>query len=733
MAKNEELRIAWEFVENTGRSIFLTGKAGTGKTTFLKTVVSRSRKRSIVVAPTGVAAVNAGGVTIHSFFQLPLAPFVPDARIRNKFDFSHDKRRIMASLDLLIIDEISMVRSDLLDAIDHVLRRYRNRLLPFGGVQLLMIGDLQQLTPVVTPEEEHLLQPYYDTPYFFGSKALAQTDYVTIQLEKVYRQQDDTFIQLLNHVRSGKVTMEDLGLLNTRYVPGFVPRPDDGFIRLTTHNRLADQNNECELARLTTPQYVFKAKVEGTFPYYAYPTSDTLVLKVGTQVMFVKNDPSGDHRYYNGKIGLVTELGPQRIIVKCPSDENTIEVEPLTWENTKYTLNAETREIETEVQGKFVQYPLRLAWSITIHKSQGLTFDHAIIDAGLSFAPGQVYVALSRCRTLQGMVLSSPIPPRAIMSDTKVEDYISHQGENAQQSIARLPLLKEDYYRHLLLELFDFQELKNLQKQMVLAFIEYYSRSHPDLETLQRQTLQDLRIRVMDVAAKWRMVIQQADINVLHEDGFLQRVRKSADYFDHTLEEVMAKPIRLAGDVKTGNNQATKRMAHLLPDIRQKYVSSRLMLHNITQMGFSVDIYLKQKQLAMLDAMDLEKGGKASWQKAKTKEKKNTTKPPKEKTWVVTMNLFKDGLTPEQIAKERGMARSTIIGHLARYLETGEITIDQLVHPDHQKAIRRVVELVGTADGMTPIKALCPPEVTYEEIRLVMNARKQDAASSSSS
>ena len=453
--ENQALREAWDFVEHTGRSIFLTGKAGTGKTTFLKTVVEQSKKRSIVVAPTGVAAINAGGVTIHSFFQLPFTPFVPNARIKSKFDFGKEKRRIIASLDLLIIDEISMVRSDLLDAIDSVLRRFRDRYKPFGGVQLLMIGDLQQLTPVVTAEDEAMLKPYYDTPYFFGSKALQQIEYVTIQLEKVYRQEDDTFIDVLNHIREAHPTAEDLTLLNNRYKPAFIPKSGEGYIRLTTHNHLADSYNEHELMKLPGRSHTFQAKIEGNFPEYSYPTSEQLTLKLGAQVMFVKNDPTGEHRYFNGRIGEIVEITDTRVCVLCPDDSEAIEVEPLEWENAQYQLNPETRVIETKVQGKFRQLPLRLAWAITIHKSQGLTFDHAIIDANLSFAPGQVYVALSRCRTLDGIVLSAPIEARAIISDERVENYIGHQEEEAQKSIRQLPQLKEEYYRQLLLELFD--------------------------------------------------------------------------------------------------------------------------------------------------------------------------------------------------------------------------------------------------------------------------------------
>ena len=457
MEQNKELRYAWDFVEHTGRSIFLTGKAGTGKTTFLKAVVEKSCKRSVVVAPTGVAAINAGGMTIHSFFQLPFSPYVPGAKIESRFDFGQEKRKLIASLDLLIIDEISMVRSDLLDAIDSVLRRFRDRYKPFGGVQLLMIGDLQQLTPVVTSEDERMLAAYYDTPYFFGSKALSQIDYVTIQLEQVYRQQDETFLALLNHIREGHPSAEDLTLLNSRYRPVFFPKPEDGYIRLTTHNNIANNYNESELKKLPGRAYTYQAQIEGTFPEYSYPTAETLTLKDGAQVMFVKNDPSGEHRYYNGKIGRVTLAEDKRLEVFCPGDAAAIEVEPLEWENARYTLNEQTREIETEVLGKFSQLPLRLAWAITIHKSQGLTFEHAIIDAGLSFAPGQVYVALSRCKTLEGMQLVTPIPPHAIINDARVDSYITHQEEEAQRSISQLPLLKDEYYRYLLMELFDFK------------------------------------------------------------------------------------------------------------------------------------------------------------------------------------------------------------------------------------------------------------------------------------
>ncbi len=604
MEQNHELRTAWDFVENTGRSIFLTGKAGTGKTTFLKTIVKQSRKRPIVVAPTGVAAINAGGVTIHSFFQLPFSPFVPGAKVESKFDFSREKRKVIASMDLLIIDEISMVRADLLDAIDAVLRRFRDHSQPFGGVQLLMIGDLAQLTPVVTPEDELLLKPYYDTPYFFGSRALQQIDYVTIQLEHVYRQQDADFVNLLNQIRQGHPTADTLNRLNSRCQPLFIPKPEEQYIRLTTHNQLANYYNETELKKLGGRLFQYRAEVKGTFPDYSYPTSEILELKAGAQVMFIKNDPSLDHLYYNGRIGRITYLDPTKIQVLCEEDEEAIEVEPLEWENTRYTLNEETREIESEVQGTFKQFPLRLAWAITIHKSQGLTFDRAIIDAHQSFAPGQVYVALSRCRTLEGLVLASRLSASAIINDQQVDAYIDQQEAQAERSIQQLPVLKQEYERMLLLQLFDFRNIINLQESMVRIFAEFFFRSQSSLKQLHDRTLLDLRQRVTDVATKWQQMILHMSYDELHNEEFLERVKRSATYFEDTLNYLLTKPLELSEKMEVTNKQAQKRLDNTLPDLRQSWLSRRYLLAKIADQGFTISTYLKEKQLSMLDAID---------------------------------------------------------------------------------------------------------------------------------
>ena len=717
---NDELRTAWDFVEHTGRSIFLTGKAGTGKTTFLKTVVEQSKKRSIVVAPTGVAAINAGGMTIHSFFQLPFTPYVPNARIQSKFDFGKEKRRIIASLDLLIIDEISMVRSDLLDAIDSVLRRYRDHYKPFGGVQLLMIGDLQQLTPVVTPEDEALLKPYYDTPYFFGSKALQQIEYVTILLSQVFRQEDVAFLDVLNHIREAQPSDHDIAVLNQRYQPAFIPKQGEGYIRLTTHNYLADTYNENELKKLPGHSYTYQAQIEGNFPEYSYPTSEVLTLKEGAQVMFVKNDPTGDHRYYNGRIGEVVEISESRVCVLCAGDAEGIEVEPLEWENAQYQLNPETRVIESKVQGTFRQLPLRLAWAITIHKSQGLTFERAIIDANLSFAPGQVYVALSRCKTLEGMVLSAPIEARAIIADKRVEDYISHQEEEAQRSISQLPQLKEEYYRFLLLELFDFHDIFYKEEHLLRLMTEFFYHAFTDTTELHKRVLSNFSSQTMSVSEKWLQKIRQLPMEQLHTEEFQERVKRSAEWFETSIHDVFANSIDLAAQIKSNNKQAMNRFTETLADVRQSVLSRRFLLSKIADQGFSIPIYLHEKQYSLLDAIDEQQIKKPRKQRVKKEKPK---KEPKEKTWNITFQLYMQGLKPDEIAQNRSLTVGTIINHLSRFIPTGQITLSELVPPEHQDAILKVIQTIGKGETKSAIKSLCPPEVTYQEIELVVDAQ----------
>lgn len=716
MEENTELKLAWEFVEHTEQSIFLTGKAGTGKTTFLKMVKKHSGKRLIVVAPTGVAAINAGGVTIHSFFQLPLSPFVPNATVRERYNFGKEKRKIIRTLDMLVIDEISMVRSDLLDAIDAVLRRYRQHDRPFGGVQLLMIGDLQQLTPVVTPADEALLRPYYDTPYFFGSHALQQTPYVTIQLQKVYRQQDETFLNILNHLRENTLSPTDLQVLNDRYQPHFQPRQEEGYIRLTTHNNKADSYNDMRLEQLPAKAYHYMASIKGTFPEYSYPTSESLVFKVGAQVMFIKNDSSAEHLFYNGKIGHIIYLDDSHIEVLCPGDEHSIVVEKQTWENTTYKINEATKEIEPTVQGTFSQYPLRLAWAITIHKSQGLTFERAIIDAGSSFASGQVYVALSRCKTLEGLVLASPITAEAIINDQGVADYINRQDEEARKSIAQLPRLKDDYERFQLIELFQFMDIWRAEEMLCRLLIEFF-HNYSKLILIHKSTVKELQEKVNIIAYKWTTYISQLTIEQIHDPQFLERVVASANYFKKTLKHYLEDLIEQTLEVKSNNKVAMRRLDNYLTDLREMYLAKKYLLQTVITNGFTTENYLRAKQEALLMALD--ELSPTSQRRSKSTKKK---KEKKENTKDITLQLLKSGLTPLQIATERQLTTSTIYTHLGYFVKEGVIDINEFMEQEHIQNIQQVIQKIGIDNGRTAIKALCLPTVTYEEINLMIAA-----------
>lgn len=719
MEGNNELKTAWDFVENTGKSVFLTGKAGTGKTTFLRRVVEESRKRTVVVAPTGIAAINAGGVTIHSFFQLPLHPFIPGAKIESKFAFSKEKRSIIKTIDLLIIDEISMVRCDLLDAIDSVLRRFRNRFKPFGGVQLLMIGDLQQLTPVITDEEFQLLAPYYPTPYFFGSRALSQIDYVTIELKEVYRQQDEEFISILNAVRGGRPSPDVIRALNSRYDPGFIPSADEGYIRLTTHNHIANSYNEQQIGMIDEPVHCFDAEIEGNFPEYSYPTEARLELKVGAQVMFVKNDPSAERRYFNGKIGVVTDFYEEYILVQCPGDDERIAVEPLEWENCRYVINEQTQEMETEVQGIFRQYPLRLAWAITIHKSQGLTFDKAIIDAAASFASGQVYVALSRCRTLGGMVLATPLRQDAVITDQRVDDYIGGQEEAARRSVSRLESIKEEYYKELLGQLFDFKELASLQKRMLGICTEFPSGTVVGLAQKHNDILNSLNGTVVPVGSKWQKIIAQKPYAEVCSPEFCARVRNGCSYFLSELEGMYGDFLDKTKDIKAENKELVKRYGNAWNDLDMELSGMKILLKAMSVVPFSTENYLRERQIAVFEAS----GFVPKELKTRKTSKKTAVKPQKEKkedTKVTTFKLYKQGHSVKEIAKERDLNQQTIVRHLAHYVAKGMIDVNELVPESRAESIRDVVSSLGTTKGLAAIKEASPSDVSYQDIVLVI-------------
>jgi len=611
---NDQLQLAFDFVQYTGKHIFLTGKAGTGKTTFLHQLKLNSPKRMVVVAPTGVAAINAGGVTIHSFFQMPFGPFLPvevgpntaagneSRSASNNFQkFNKEKISIIKSLDLLVIDEISMVRADLLDGIDDVLRRYKNRNLPFGGVQLLMIGDLQQLAPVVKDDEWNLLKPYYETVFFFSSKALKKTDYVSIELTHIFRQRDETFIRLLNRIRENSADQQTLDELNKRYLPGFTTKDGDGYITLTTHNFQSHTINDSKLEKLPAKIRRFTAKVEGEFPEFSYPNDFELSLKMGAQVMFVKNDISRDKLFYNGKIGVIVKIDEEIIHVKCPGDGEDIAVGPVEWQNTKYTIDEETKEIKESILGTFSQIPLKLAWAITIHKSQGLTFEKAIIDARAAFAHGQVYVALSRCKTLEGMVLSTPISNQCIKSDAKVSVF-NHEIEQNPPGHELLEKAKMAFQYSLLFELFDFQPILRRLMYCLKLMNEHQESILPVLKDIFILMSTEMRRDLSDISEKFKGQLQQliaSNHNVEENIPLQDRIQKACHYFSEKLEPISIdklKDISIEIDNKTVRKSVNDAVGKLSEEVTVKYACLKGCAD-----GFNVKKYMEIRAKASIE------------------------------------------------------------------------------------------------------------------------------------
>ena len=544
---NEMFRLATELVNQSSRNIFLTGKAGTGKTTFLKYIRENCPKQIAVVAPTGVAAINAGGVTMHSFFQLPFSPFIPDAGAFNrqteeatnknsllsKLRMTTEKKRILQELELLIIDEISMVRCDMLDAVDAVLRHIRRRNNErFGGVQVLFIGDMFQLPPVIKEHDWRLLKDFYNSPYFFDSIVLKEELPVYIEFDKIYRQSEEKFINLLNQVRNNQLDNFGRNLLEKRFDPDFKRTKDDGYIILTTHNERARNKNETELNGLANKPFLYRAQIDGDFPESAYPAEEQLLLKVGSQVMFIKNDTDKIKRYFNGKIGIVTELDDNKILVQCKDEAEEIEVKKEKWENIRYSVDKKSRQLNEEVLGSFTQYPLRLAWAITIHKSQGLTFDKVIIDAGEAFAPGQVYVALSRCTTLHGIVLQSRIKTTKIFSDERIVQF---SRTNSSKSILEQELQrsKRNYQFKILASLFDYKQVLEDTKELNRYVSENRSFFNKDSENWLDEVLNEIS-KLDGIAEKFQNQLrsifhreENADISKLAKE----RMNAGAAYF----------------------------------------------------------------------------------------------------------------------------------------------------------------------------------------------------------
>lgn len=606
---NPQLELAYDFVLHTNKNIFLTGKAGTGKTTFLHKLKEITPKRMIVVAPTGVAAINAGGVTIHSFFQMPFSPYIPGTTRNpskdhdsafNQKKISKQKISLIKSLDLLVIDEISMVRADLLDGIDEVLRKYREHSKPFGGVQLLMIGDLHQLSPVIKEEEWNILKDYYDTVYFFSSRALKNTDPVNIELKHIYRQSDAAFIELLNKVRNNHIDTITLKKINERFIPGFHPDEKEGYITLTTHNVTAQEINHSKLTELKGAPKVFTAIIQDNFPEYAYPTEVNLELKTGAQVMFVKNDTSREKSYYNGKIGKITHLSDDLIRVLCPAEENEILVTREEWENLTYSLDKETKIIHETVAGKFIQFPLKLAWAITIHKSQGLTFEKAIIDANASFAHGQVYVALSRCKSFEGLVLRTPISARSIKTDGAISEFTDEVNRNEPDE-QQLSDSKAVFQKSLLLEMFNYNKIKYRFTRLVTLVAEAGDSIDASVSRELKAIGETSENEIYSVSARFKLQMEQLfiqDILPVENTGLQDRVNKAIVYFTGLTTGIQQKLKDIV--IETDNKNIKKNLHEALENL-QKELFVKIAGLQSGKNGFSSTAYLRSIADADID------------------------------------------------------------------------------------------------------------------------------------
>ncbi|WP_228438764.1 AAA family ATPase [Chryseobacterium pennae] len=638
-------------LEHTNRSVFLTGKAGTGKTTFLNNFVKTTRKKHIIVAPTGIAAINAGGVTIHSLFAIPSRTFVPTTEpvdpnlamnineLFPHFKYRKEKLDLFREIELIIIDEVSMLRADLLDMIDHSLRRVRRNQLPFGGVQLLLIGDLYQLPPVVRDDSEKILSKFYETPFFFSAKALKNVRLITVELTTVYRQQDEEFLEILNAVRNADFHELDFEKLNSRYNPDFEPE-NETYIHLCSHNRIADHINQKKLSELEEESLFYKASVIGEFKETQYPMEETLELKVGSQIMFIRNDSSPEKNFYNGKLAEISYLDEDIIKVVLDESKKEIIVTTEVWEQKRYTLDSE-KNIKTEVLGSFEQYPIRLAWAVTIHKSQGLTFDRVIIDAGRSFASGQVYVALSRCRTLNGIVLKSEISQNAIFKDRRIEDF--QDSTNANESL--LQIIDHEKYDYTLYKVQMTVDAGWL-KEAVMNWREItFTVGIPDAE--KANTLSDDFERESEylfrISQKFKKVIRLKLTDFISGEiqwsELEEKCSGAINFFYKNVAEKILLPLKKLYSETIGTkglktfNEETKMLLHDLEEYIEKLKTCYLL-----------DVSLFDKEIEM----------------------DTSTAIVKKPTHMITFELFDEGMPPFEIAEKRNLTLATVYRHLAK-------------------------------------------------------------------
>lgn len=750
MSEQNPAELAAKFVNYTAKHIFLTGKAGTGKTTFLRNLIELTHKKAVIAAPTGIAAINAAGVTIHSLFQLPFGTYLPKApaadgdhynqqyntpkSIVRHLNMTSSKRKVLIDMELLIIDEVSMLRADLLDAIDMVLRYIRrNNTASFGGVQVLFIGDLHQLPPVVKSSEWNLMGQFYNSAYFFDALALQNNPPIYIELEKIYRQADQVFINLLNNLRNNEVTAQDVALLDKYYKADFKPTVNDKYITLTTHNNKADTLNKERLEELKASSYLYTAKVENDFSEYAYPAEHVLELKKGAQVMFIKNDPTGEQRFFNGKIAVVTELRTDLIEVQAEGTNEKIILEKYTWKNIKYTTDKVTGEIEEELAGTFTQYPLKLAWAITVHKSQGLTFDKAIIDIGSAFAPGQIYVALSRLRSLDGLILTSKISGSGIRQDQNVS-FFSKTKENQLSLDTQIVTERDAFLRNYLLQCFDLTPLDNYVYEHVHSYTKDINKSAKQKHVKWAgQLLKDLS-EVKANANKFLSQIQRMYAVDTPEGrtALLERTIAAENYFNPIVVGFSKRIFERMELVKL-DKQVTAYLTELLEmealfyDQYKKIRKATAMLNStINGTEFTkkdVTALMSQEERAATMAKVFAVPGKLDFTAKKGKTTKGKTaaakveKEPKVDTKEVSLEMLKSGKTLAEIASARKMVIGTIEGHLAYYVAKHEVSAKDILGKRKLDNILKAIQDLKTLQ-MNPIREHLGRDYTFGEIKI---------------
>jgi hypothetical protein len=700
-------QLAAKFINLTSRHIFLTGKAGTGKTTFLRNLLSLTHKKLVIVAPTGIAAINASGVTIHSLFQLPFGTYLPKnptaeldtaqqhyhtpKSIIRHLSMNATKRRILLDMELLIIDEVSMLRADLLDAIDLVLRYVRKNNASFGGVQVLFIGDLHQLPPVVKPSEWNLLSSFYKSIYFFDALALDANTPVYIELDKIYRQADEVFINLLNNLRNNQVTTQDVELLQKYYRAAYKPDLSDNYITLTTHNQKADTLNKNSLAELKGKSYFYAATIDKEFPESAYPSEKTLELKVGAQVMFIKNDPTGEQRFFNGKIAVVVSLSDELIKVKADGSDQTILIEKYVWKNIRYHTNKITNEIEEEVIGTFTQFPLKLAWAITVHKSQGLTFDKAIVDLGDAFAPGQIYVALSRLRSLEGLILTSQLAGRAIKQDPNVS-YFAKTKDQQENLVSQIRKESDVFLKAYILQSFDFRALDNHVFEHVFSYKKDEKRSTKQKHLSWALQLQQDLLGLKVNADKFLKQIERlfAVDNEANRALCLERTTAAENYFNPQISKLsdsifeLIELVKLEKQTKEYLVELFEMEAMFYEQFKKMRKAKAMLTANLNGVELNkehiADLFNEakraeqiQKAFRMPNNEEFNPDPTNSFRKPKASKKAKEPKPAKEDTKDITLRMLNEGKTAQQIATERKMTLGTIEGHIAHFIAKQEL------------------------------------------------------------